>query len=323
VVNKKGFFMNAKNIKGFLVGAIVVASSLSVLAVITSGKSITKTLTIPFTFAAGKPIKASDLNANFGAVKKTLENHDHAGEVWEAGSGLGLRVISRAAQPALNGINSGTGSGVLGVAAYSQAGGVKGINSNGVGVWGESTNGNGGYFTTASNTFPALIVRQFGSNNIIEALGPGDNLPEFLVKNNGTVSTKGSIYADGYVISRGVVLTSDRNAKKNFSSIDPQNVLEKVAAMPITRWNYKADASSVAHVGPMAQDFHAAFGLNGTDSTHISMIDEQGIALAAIQGLNQKLENTNAALNAEKAENAKLRSSLTDLEKRLAALERK
>jgi Chaperone of endosialidase len=326
--------MNAKNFKGFLITAIVVASSLSVLALNISGNSITKRLTIPFTFAAGKPIKASDLNANFAAVKKTLENHDHTGETWDAGPSIGLSVSSRSGISTLYSENTGTGPGVLGFAVGSQAGGVKGINDNGVGVWGKSTKGNGGYFETASDKFPALIVRQFGVNNIIEALGPGDNTPEFWVNSAGRVFTRGDIYtngifargsivAGGVVYSQGVVLTSDRNAKQNFSSVNALGVLEKVAAMPITRWNYKADASSIAHVGPMAQDFHAAFGLNGTDDKHISVIDEQGIALAAIQGLNQKLESTNAALNVEKAENAKLRSSLTDLEKRLAALERK
>lgn len=138
-------------------------------------------------------------------------------------------------------------------------------------------------------------------------------MPEFSLRSNGTLATSGSIFANGSVYSRSGVLTSDRNAKKNFSSIDPQNVLEKVAAMPITRWNYKADASSIEHAGPMVQDFYTAFGLNGSDNKHISSIDAQGVALAAIQGLNQKLE----------AGNAKLRSSLTDLEKRIAALERK
>ena len=35
----------------------------------------------------------------------------------------------------------------------------------------------------------------------------------------------------------------------------------------------------------MAQDFYAAFGL-GTDEKHITPLDANGIALAAIQGLN-------------------------------------
>jgi hypothetical protein len=315
VVNEKGYVMNAKNIKGFLVAAIVITSGMSVLAVIEYTPSITKRLTIPFTFAAGKPIKASDLNANFGAVKKTLEGHDHSGEFWNAGTGPALNIRSSYGFGSLTATNTGTGPGIIGYAENAQAAGVRGSNNAGVGVWGTSYLGNGGYFETSSNRFPSVAIRQNGGHHLIDAYGPGDAVPELRVLYDGTILTNGNVWANA-VYSRGIALTSDRNAKKNFSSIDPQNVLEKVAALPITRWNYKQDASSIAHVGPMAQDFHAAFGLNGGDDKHISVVDAQGVALAAIQGLNQKLE-------AEKAENAKLRSSLTDLEKRLAALERK
>jgi hypothetical protein len=45
----------------------------------------------------------------------------------------------------------------------------------------------------------------------------------------------------------------------------------------------------------MAQDFHAAFGLGDSDKS-ITTIDAGGVALAAIKGLNEKLEEENAAL---------------------------
>ncbi|HZT21418.1 MAG TPA: tail fiber domain-containing protein, partial [Verrucomicrobiae bacterium] len=63
--------------------------------------------------------------------------------------------------------------------------------------------------------------------------------------------------------------------------------------------NYKTDPVDEKHLGPMAQDFHAAFGLNGSDDKHISTVDEGGVALAAIQGLNQKLEAESQAKDAE------------------------
>ena len=84
-------------------------------------------------------------------------------------------------------------------------------------------------------------------------------------------------------------LTSDRNAKENFADLDAEEVLGKVLALPITLWNYKSENHNVKHIGPMAQDFHAAFNLSG-DDLHISMGDEGGVALAAIQGLNKKIE---------------------------------
>src|SRR5207245_952846 len=81
---------------------------------------------------------------------------------------------------------------------------------------------------------------------------------------------------------------SDRNAKENFEPVNTKDVLEKVAALPLTTWNYKSQDASIHHLGPMAQDFNAAFGL-GESATGITTVDEEGVALAAIQGLDRKL----------------------------------
>jgi trimeric autotransporter adhesin len=98
---------------------------------------------------------------------------------------------------------------------------------------------------------------------------------------------------------------SDRNAKENFTPVDPRAVLEKVVEMPITEWNLKSQDPSIRHMGAMAQDFKAAFGL-GHDDKSISTSDADGVALAAIQGLNQKLEE-------QRAENAGLKQQLDEI----------
>ena len=77
---------------------------------------------------------------------------------------------------------------------------------------------------------------------------------------------------------------SDRNAKTNIAPLDDATVLDKVASLPISRWSYKSE-HGVRHVGPMAQDFYAAFGV-GEDDKHITSIDEDGVALAAIKALH-------------------------------------
>lgn len=92
-------------------------------------------------------------------------------------------------------------------------------------------------------------------------------------------------------------ITSDRNAKEEFKPVDAQAVLNKVAQLPITEWRYKTQVDA-RHIGPMAQDFREAFGL-GRDDKHITSVDADGVALAAIQGLNQKLESTLAEKNQE------------------------
>jgi hypothetical protein len=92
----------------------------------------------------------------------------------------------------------------------------------------------------------------------------------------------------GEITTVAVNITSDRNAKEQFKPVDARDVLDRVARLPISEWQYKENADS-RHIGPMAQDFHAAFAV-GRDDKHIATVDADGVALAAIQGLNQKLE---------------------------------
>lgn len=106
-----------------------------------------------------------------------------------------------------------------------------------------------------------------------------------------------------------ITAPSDRNLKQDFQPLDGRAVLEKVVALPIQSWGYKSDPDK-RHIGPVAQDFHAAFGLNGADDTAIATVDADGVALAAIQGLNQMLE-------AQRAENVALKQRLEKLEQLL------
>ena len=76
--------------------------------------------------------------------------------------------------------------------------------------------------------------------------------------------------------------------KEKFTPVDNQEILERVASLPISRWNFKTDGQT-RHIGPMAQDFYAAFKV-GPDDKHIATVDESGVALAAIQGLERKAE---------------------------------
>jgi hypothetical protein len=77
--------------------------------------------------------------------------------------------------------------------------------------------------------------------------------------------------------------------------------------------------AEVRHVGPMAQDFHAAFGLGDSDKS-IGMQDIEGVALAAIQGLHQQLARGSreiAKLKAKVAEVEMLKGKLEAIEAKL------
>ena len=154
--------------------------------------------------------------------------------------------------------------------------------------------------------------------------GPDTRLTNYVLF-TGTNVESSTVYGDSTFL-HGVVLESgagswsdlsDRNAKTNFSEVNESEVLEKIVSLPITTWNYRGQQASIRHLGPVAQDFYAAFNLGSNDKT-ITTTDEQGVALAAIKGLNQKLGQEVRKLEEQsKAKDAKI----TSLEQRLLDLE--
>jgi hypothetical protein len=108
-------------------------------------------------------------------------------------------------------------------------------------------------------------------------------------------------------------VASDRNLKTDFGSVRPEDILARVTALSIQSWRYTNELSGVHHVGPMAQDFRAAFGL-GTDDKFIYFTDESGVALAAIQGLNGKLAEKETEIQDLKQQLEALRVSIKQLE---------
>jgi hypothetical protein len=105
---------------------------------------------------------------------------------------------------------------------------------------------------------------------------------------------------------------SDQNAKENIEPVDGREVLEKLAAVPMSTWNYKAQDASTRHIGPMAQDFAKAFKV-GEDERRISTVDADGVALAAIQGLHQIVREKNAEIERLKEQQAAIARELSAL----------
>lgn len=108
---------------------------------------------------------------------------------------------------------------------------------------------------------------------------------------------------------------SDRNVKANFSVVDGHALLARLMALPVSTWSYKTQPDSIRHMGPMAQDFRAAFGL-GEDDKHISTVDAEGVALAAIQALYQTVTELKRDLSDKHHQIVELRARLAHLEQR-------
>jgi trimeric autotransporter adhesin len=105
---------------------------------------------------------------------------------------------------------------------------------------------------------------------------------------------------------------SDRNRKENFVWLDGEDVLRRLRNVPVAAWNFIDSESGARNVGPMAQDWHAAFRLN-PDSLTINQADFDGVNLAAIQGLDTRTERQAERIRALEAEVAELRTLVQQL----------
>jgi hypothetical protein len=143
---------------------------------------------------------------------------------------------------------------------------------------------------------------------------------EFAVRATGGVRMVTAVDSSGTPLA-GVVLPSgsgswsslsDRAAKTNLVPVDVELILERLVDLPISTWSYRGQDPSILHLGPVAQDF-AAFGL-GEDDRHISGVDADGVALAAIQGLYQRVVEQESVIEVQQRQ-------IATLEERVAALE--
>ena len=164
-----------------------------------------------------------------------------------------------------------------------------------------------GSFIWADQSVTDAVVSNTASNQFLARASGG-----FRFRTNSTLSTGCDLPAGSGVFS----CTSDRATKEDFRRVDAEAVLAKVAAMPVESWRYKAEADSVRHVGPVAQDFRAAFGL-GADDKSIGLLDIDGVNMVAIQALARRTEE----LNAKSAEVDALKAQMAELQRSLSRLE--
>lgn len=113
---------------------------------------------------------------------------------------------------------------------------------------------------------------------------------------------------------------SDEEGKENLTQVDGREVLLQLADMPVYTWNFIVEDDSILHMGPTAQDFYATFEL-GYDARSITTIDAEGVALAAIKGLYEIVQEQEELCNSQQDRIAELQQEITGLKRRLEALE--
>jgi hypothetical protein len=194
---------------------------------------------------------------------------------------------------------SGSGSTAMGTSTTAS-----GTNSTAMGSH-ASTDWYEGSFVYGDNSTTTVMNANYGNQFSVRAAG-------------------GYRFFSNSALSSGVTLTagasswttvSDRNRKELFLALDGEDILQRLRVVPVTSWRYIAEEDrNVRHIGPMAQDWNAAFPELGGDGLTINTGDFDGVNLAAAQALERRTAEQAARLRVLEAENAALRARLDGVE---------
>ena len=235
----------------------------------------------------------------------------------------------------------------LGLASFAMGYQSTALNSYAVAL-GYTANADGtgavslGYRTTADADYSVAIGQRASTNGhagaIVLSDGSTTDSTQASANNQFTVRAAGGVrlfsnatMTTGVQVAAGGsswAVISDRNRKEGFLAVDGEDVLARLRFVPVTTWRYRDEADrSTLHIGPMAQDWHRAFGFTRDDRT-INMSDFDGVNLAAAQALERRtaalrdevdaLRRANAALEGRTAQQ---REEMDELRRANAALE--
>ena len=209
---------------------------------------------------------------------------------------------------------SGSWSMATGRGAQTNTGGATPTHHFGTFVWADSPDDGTPATPFATQVFRSTADNQFavrargGVSFKVGAPAIADPTDPGYVSNAADTTPGCSLPAGG---AASWSCTSDRNTKEAIKAISPKAILAKVTALPLSTWQFKG--TERRHLSPMAQDFWAAFGL-GVNDKAITSSDVSGVALGAIQGLNQKLATQ---IKQKDAEIAMLKRDMAAIKKKL------
>lgn len=173
----------------------------------------------------------------------------------------------------------------------------------------------GGYNNVADGDYSYAVGRQAKASGHDGALVFADSSND-----SHTAKTDDAAFFQMPVYAESFNTTSTRTAKTAVDTVDPESVLDGVDSLDVRTWEFTD--SDGQHMGPMAEEFSETFDL-GADEESIATVDADGVALAAIQGLSERLERKDDRIDELAATVEQKDDRIDDLERRLAALEKK
>jgi hypothetical protein len=260
--------------------------------------------------AGGNGNNAGGNNSNVAGGTGNSANGDDsnvAGGSGNSADGIGSSVAGGHGNTA-GGTHSSVSAGAFNIAS----------GDNSIAVGGNFNSAVGDYSFAAGHMADAAHTGTFVWADSTPALFSSNNHDEFAVRATGGVR-----FQSGPSPSMGVYLApnsggwsmlSDRAMKRDFAAVDGNWLLGQIAAMPISSWRYKAQKSSIRHLGPTAQDFTRAFGL-GESNKRINSIDSEGVSLAGIKALDKLVRAQSRQLRAQQRELDVLKAQVANLQR--------
>ncbi len=251
-------------------------------------------------------------SAAFGLNTLASGIYSFAAGVDSAALGTASTAIGSNAQATVN-FSTALGTSAIASGSFSLATGAQttagGFATTAMGLYAQATAAHGGSFVfgDASTSAVGTRVEPTGTNQFVVRAAGGVYFFSSSLTSPLGVGLPGVRLLPN---TSGWTNLSDERSKENFRDIASEDMLARIAAMPVREWNYKAQGAEIRHMGPTAQDFKKAFGL-GEDPLGINSIDADGVALAAVRALEARTRETNERLTRE---NDELRARLARLE---------
>jgi len=162
-------------------------------------------------------------------------------------------------------------------------------------------------------------VRNQADNEFRIRYNGGIRLRVSTAANGNTPGAGGNVGCDLTVAVPSWTCASSRTLKENYLAVDGEDVLARIRTLPVTTWNMIGGDRTVRHLGPVAEDFYAAFGL-GLGETTIGLGDIDGVNLAAAKALEARTRELRRELDARTAEVAALRGEVAELRAQVQAI---
>lgn len=274
-----------------------------------------------FTFAGGNQVTAS----GYGAFA--------FGDQVNVSSTVGVGFGSGVSVPGTAGFAAGASNRASGFASIALGYTAKAGGQGSVSI---------GYRTTANNDYAVAIGYRASNNGHTGTMVMGDESVvdsvrnqadnEFRARYNGGFRLRVSTAANGNTPGAGGnvgcdltvsvpswTCASSRTLKHAYEDVDGEDVLRRLAAMPVTTWEMNGDSTRTRHMGPVAEDFYDAFGL-GIGRTAIGLGDIDGVAVAGVKALGVRTDALRAETEMLRAENDALRTTVATLSADLDAL---